>query len=119
MTNQKILSVVIPVYNEENTIRAILDKVAAVRIPACDLEIIIVNDGSKDKSDTLIREWINAGKTSYTVRYIQQENQGKGAAVRTGIRNSTGNAVIVQDADLEYDPQDYAACVTPILAGEC
>ena len=119
MTNQKILSVVIPVYNEENTIRAILDKVAAVRIPACDLEIIIVNDGSKDNSDTLIREWINDGKTSYPVRYIQQVNQGKGAAVRTGIRNSTGDAVIVQDADLEYDPQDYAACVTPILAGEC
>lgn len=119
MTKQKTLSVVIPVYNEENTIRQILDKVVAVGIPDCTLEILIVNDGSKDQSDTLIREWIRQTKTTYTIQYLQQKNQGKGAAVRTGIRHSTGDAVIVQDADLEYDPQDYTACATPILKGDC
>ena len=75
MTKQKTLSVVIPVYNEENTIRQILDKVVAVRIPDCTLEILIVNDGSKDQSDTLIREWIRQTKTTYTIQYLQQKNQ--------------------------------------------
>ncbi len=115
---QKILSVVIPVYNEERTVRALLDKVAAAVVPDCTLEIIIVNDGSRDASEDLIRQWIQ-DHDSLNVKYTRQENQGKGAAVRTGIMMSTGDAVIIQDADLEYDPDDYAACALPILNGEC
>lgn len=119
--NSSVLSVVIPVYNEERTIRTLLEKVDAVRIEGHPLEILIVDDGSRDNSPRIIREWMETrdAASPNTVRLLQKENGGKGSAVRMGIRHSAGGVVIVQDADLEYDPADYAACALPIFRGEC
>ena len=93
----------------------------AVRIPGHPLEIIIVNDGSTDESAHLIHRWAaERDRTSgNTVLLLEKENGGKGSAVRMGIRHSTGGVLIVQDADLEYDPADYEACAGPIFRGEC
>ncbi len=115
----KKLSVIIPVYNEEGTVTAILGKVIQAAVSA-SLEIIIVNDGSTDNSPALIEQWIRDHRKSRAkILYLTQENGGKGAAVKTGINASTGDVVIIQDADLEYDPGDYEKCIRPILDGEC
>lgn len=115
-----VLSVIIPICNEEKTVRTLLDKVlhADVRVP---MEIILVNDGSTDRSGEICRDWVEANRknTRHILKLIQRENGGKGAAVKTGIRESSGDVVIIQDADLEYDPEDYARCIAPILHGEC
>lgn len=116
---QKTLSVVIPVYNEERTVRTLLDKVAgaAVSVP---MEIIIVNDGSTDSTPSLCAEWVKSyGAGPHKTVLLTKSNGGKGSAVREGIRVSTGDVVIIQDADLEYDPNDYEKCIRPILDGEC
>ena len=93
------ISIVMPVYNEEKTIAQILEKVCAVRLP-WEKEIIVVNDGSIDKSEEKIQPFRKK------IVYIKQDNQGKGAAVRAGIGKATGDYIVIQDADLEYDPQD-------------
>ncbi len=100
------LSVIIPVYNEVRTIRRIVDLVAAVPI---DKEIVIVDDGSSDGTAAILRERY-AGRPGFNV-LTHPRNAGKGAAVRTGIAAARGEALIVQDADLEYDPKDYAVLV--------
>lgn len=103
------LSVVIPVYNEASTIEAIVSRVRAVSI---DKEIIIVDDGSTDGT----RSAIERLERTDDVRVIRHEsNRGKGAALRSGLRYAARDVVIVQDADLEYDPQDYRQVVQPIL----
>lgn len=112
------LSVVIPAYNEEPTLATVLDKVATVKM-ALNMELLIVDDGSKDRTAEVAREWANknaGGRIS--VKVISKENGGKGTAVRRGIEESTGEYVIIQDADLEYDPNDYPKLLEPILAGE-
>ncbi len=113
-----LLSVVIPVFNEEKTVVSMLDRVAATQTPDLRLELVIVNDGSTDASPGLIRTWIGA-HPEVQAFCIDQENGGKGAAVKRAIPVTTGEAVIIQDADLEYDPGDYAACASPIFSGEC
>lgn len=115
-----LLSVIIPVFNEENTVETMLDRVLAAQTADLPFELIIINDGSTDRSKTIIAEWLkkNGGKLKKTV-LIDQPNSGKGSAVKAGIAKSTGDAVIIQDADLEYDPNDYAACVAPIFEGKC
>lgn len=100
-----ILSIIIPAYNEEASIFQLLEKVCHVLLPA-DKEIIIVDDGSKDKTAEKCREFIDA-HPEVKIIYIRQPNQGKGAALRTGIAKATGKWTIIQDADLEYDPNDY------------
>jgi glycosyltransferase involved in cell wall biosynthesis len=105
------LSVVIPVYNEKDTIRQIYDAVKAVDL---DKEIILVDDCSTDGT----REILKSLKDDATRVVLHERNQGKGAALRTGFRNATGDIVIIQDADLEYDPGQYPKLIQPILQGK-
>ena len=116
---KKVLSVIIPVYNEEKFVLTLLDKVLHTKVPV-SMEILIVNDGSTDRSGELCQEWIRThkDKTGHRLIYLEKPNGGKGSAVKTGIRYSTGDVVIIQDADLEYDPADYEKCIRPILHGE-
>ncbi len=107
------LSVVIPCYNEVRTIRHIVDRVRAA--PVADREIIIVDDCSRDGTRDLLRTEIAPLVDKVLFHEV---NQGKGAALRTGFRAATGDVVVVQDADLEYDPQDYPRLLQPILEGK-
>lgn len=113
------LSVVIPVYNEEQTLAKIIAKVLEVKIQK---EIIIVNDCSRDKSPAILEELKKQFKkdewnTNLSVLH-QAKNMGKGAAIRTGFAAASGDILIVQDADLEYDPRDYHDLIKPIDQGE-
>ena len=106
-----ILSVVIPVYNEVDNIREIYTRVRAVDI---DKEIILVDDGSTDGTREILR-----GMADDTTKVLMHEcNQGKGAALRTSFRNVTGDIVIIQDSDLEYDPAQYPKLILPIIEGK-
>jgi glycosyltransferase involved in cell wall biosynthesis len=108
-----VLSVVIPVYNERKTIHQIVDLVRAVPIRK---QIILVDDCSKDGTTELFKEW---QKTQPDLTILFHEvNKGKGAALRTGFQHATGSIVIVQDADLEYDPNEYPALLQPIIEGK-
>lgn len=113
---QKKISVIIPLYNEERTIIKLLEKVSSVEL-GIRKEIVIVNDGSTDSSGSLIKTWIAYSKNDSDFVYLEKENGGKGSAVRHGIKKSTGDVVIIQDADLEYNPEDYRQCIQPILDG--
>ncbi|MTI31800.1 glycosyltransferase family 2 protein, partial [Cytophagales bacterium RKSG123] len=112
------LSIVIPVYNEEKTIPRILNKIRKVKlIGELTKEILIVNDCSNDSSEVVIQEYMfeNPG---LNIQYYKHEiNRGKGAALHTGIKKATGEYLIIQDADLEYDPEEYNELLTPILSG--
>lgn len=112
------LSIVIPAYNEERTIHLILDKIKAVQlIDNFEKEIIITNDCSKDDTEGAIQRYIAANPTM-NIQYRKHDiNQGKGAALHTGIKHATGDYVIIQDADLEYDPQEYNILLKPLLDG--
>ncbi len=107
------LSILIPAFNEERTIRQILEKVRAVSVPGVTKEIIVVDDGSADGTWKTLEtiDWPEL------VKLRHPKNAGKGRAIRTGLERVTGDVVIVQDADLEYDPADYPRLVEPILAG--
>ena len=107
-----VLSVLIPVYNERATIELILDQVRAVPVPK---EVICVDDHSTDGTQALLARCLAEGKIDRLIQH--PENRGKGAAIRAALAASTGSVVIVQDADLEYDPADWPALLEPIAAG--
>ena len=110
------LSIIIPVFNEEKTIMEILNSVLGVKIPEVVIEIIVVDDGSIDGTSSKLKTQFPSLGTKFKNLTIitHEKNQGKGAAVKTGINKATGDYILIQDADLEYDPKDILRLVDQI-----
>jgi glycosyltransferase involved in cell wall biosynthesis len=108
------LSVIVPVYNERNTVVEVVRRMRAVELPdGIEREIIVIDDGSRDGTRDVLRQLGDS-----TVRVlVHEENRGKGAAVRTGLALATGDYVLIQDADLEYDPDDWPRLISPVMRG--
>lgn len=111
------LSIILPVYNEAKTIFSVLEKVSEVElINDIKKEVIVVNDGSTDETEQRIKEFINSHQNS--IHYlVHEKNQGKGRAIQTAIKQVTGEYVIIQDGDLEYDPEEYNILLKPVIGG--
>jgi SAM-dependent methyltransferase len=117
-SDRRLLSVLVPVYNEEETVGVLIDRVMAAPLPSgLQIEIVAVDDGSTDGSTSVIQEKIT--KYPGVVRLVRQDrNRGKGAAIRTAVSHATGEFGIIQDADLEYDPNEYGRLLQPLLDGK-
>jgi len=108
------LSVIMPAFNEVATLAAIVDRVLAVRLVGVEIELIIIDDGSNDGTDALLQELARRSR----VRVLRQSrNRGKGTSIAWGLAEATGDLVLIQDADLEYDPADYGELLAPLLDG--
>jgi Glycosyltransferases involved in cell wall biogenesis len=116
ISNMKLLSVIVPAYNEQNTVVNILDALLEVElIGDLKMEIVVVNDASTDRTAELVQQYI-VDHRSVEIQYIEHDkNRGKGAALHSGIEVATGDLIIVQDADLEYDPHEFNILLKPIL----
>lgn len=112
------LSIIVPAYNEENTIAVVLKKLMEVELPQnVSKEIVVVNDCSTDQTESEVKDFISKNADA-PIQYLKHEvNQGKGAALHTGIKAASGDYIIVQDADLEYDPQEFNLLLEPVLGG--
>ncbi len=108
------LSVIVPVYNERDTIEEVIRR---IRLHPCTVQIVVVDDASTDGTGELLAQWTADGKAPDVTVIRHDRNQGKGAAVRTGFQHVTGEVVLIQDADLEYNPAEYPRLVWPILEG--
>jgi glycosyltransferase involved in cell wall biosynthesis len=112
----KSLSIIIPAYNEERTLSSILDAVFAVELTnGITKEVIIVNDCSTDQTQGIIEAYISKHPSYNIAAYAHDTNLGKGAAIHTGIMSATGDYTVIQDADLEYDPEEFNDLIRPIL----
>lgn len=109
------VSIIIPIYNEEKTLEELLRRVENVMLPGLAREIILVDDCSKDNSRKILGQLQDTGR--YKIIF-HKKNSGKGAALRTGFAVATGEIIMIQDADLEYDPSEYQKVLQPILSGE-
>ena len=114
----KLLSIIIPVFNEENTMLSILNALENVNlINEIEKEYVIVDDCSTDNSINIVEQYINDNENVNVKLFSHSKNKGKGAALQTGIKEATGDYIVVQDADLEYDPQEFNLLLKPILEG--
>ncbi len=111
------VSIIIPVYNEEHTILEVLDRVKAVELEGLAKEMVVVDDGSTDGTVEKLKKEIEHENAGLIKLVESSSNRGKGAAIRTGLSHVTGDIVLIQDADLEYDPQDYPRLLEPLLSG--
>ena len=109
------ISVIIPCYNEKNTVSELVKKVKNINVFNCEKEIIVVDDNSNDGSSEILDELKKNFEITKLIK--NSKNQGKGFSIREGIKNSNGDIIIIQDADLEYDPEDYNKLLEPILNG--
>ncbi len=112
------LTVIIPAFNEETTIRLIMEQVIQQELPGVGIELIVVDDASGDRTREIVTEFMASHPDNNIRLLLQETNSGKGAAIRRGIKEATGDFLVIQDADLEYDPGEYRLLLEPILRGK-